>query len=109
MVSSVGLRTTPVHRWFTFPHSFSFELVDRLIDEWSLTPGDRILDPFVGAGTTLLAARARSIRSVGVDLSPLAVFASRTKLAAYRSEHLIPLANRIIDRAAHRCGAVPER
>jgi DNA methylase len=75
------LKTQPVHRWFSFPHSFTGELVDSLIDEWGLDKQDRILDPFVGAGTTLVAAKERGIPAVGYDLSPLAVFCSNVKVS----------------------------
>lgn len=72
-----------MHRWYVFPHSFTSELVHKLIEEWGLGPKDKILDPFVGAGTTLLAAKEKGVPAVGYDLSPLAVFASRVKLANY--------------------------
>lgn len=71
----------PIHRWYLFPHSFTADLVHALADEWRLSEKDRILDPFVGAGTTLVAAKQRGIPCVGYDLSPLAVLASNTKAA----------------------------
>lgn len=71
--------TTPIHRWFTFPHSFSGELVKELLDDWRLGNEDVVLDPFVGAGTTLLACSDAGIRSIGADLSPLALLVSRVK------------------------------
>ena len=70
-----------VHRWYLFPHSFTAELVNALVDEWDLCEEDKILDPFVGAGTTLVAAKDRGIACKGYDISPLAVFASNTKAA----------------------------
>ena len=78
----------PVHRWYTFPHSFASELVHSLIDEWHLTSSDLILDPFVGAGTTLLAAKERQIAAKGYDISPLAELVSRVKLANYKTLQL---------------------
>lgn len=74
-------KVQPVHRWYLFPHSFTAELVHALVDEWNLSEVDKILDPFVGAGTTLVAAKERGIACNGYDLSPLAVFASNTKAA----------------------------
>ena len=82
-VTPKPLGEKPVHRWCVFPHSFTTELVDGLIDEWALTERDRILDPFCGAGTTPLAAKQRHIPAVGFDLSPFAVFVSRVKLTDY--------------------------
>lgn len=78
----------PIHRWYLFPHSFTSELVHALIDEWGLNPKNRILDPFVGAGTTLLAAKEKNIPAMGYDLSPLAVFVSNTKANVLRHARL---------------------
>jgi site-specific DNA-methyltransferase (cytosine-N4-specific) len=44
----------------------------------------RILDPFCGSGTTLVEAAHSGWDSLGIDLNPLAVFISNTKLAALR-------------------------
>ena len=74
-------RDQPIHRWFLLPHSFTADLVDALVDEWRLDGSDRILDPFVGAGTTVVAAKGCGIPCSGYDLSPLAVLASKTKAA----------------------------
>ncbi len=82
-VTPKPLQSKPIHRWYIFPHSFSSELVHALIDEWGLGKEDRILDPFVGAGTTLLAAKEKGIPGTGYDLSPLAVLAGQVKVANY--------------------------
>ena len=82
------LLAKPIHRWFTFPHSFTSELVYALIDDWGLSPRDRVLDPFVGAGTTVLAAKQRRIPARGYDISPLAQLVSRAKVADYQRSHL---------------------
>lgn len=82
------LRSAAVHRWYAFPHSFTGELVTALIDEWGLNETDVLADPFVGAGTTVLAAKAKGIPAIGFDLSPLAVFITNTKVNSYRVERL---------------------
>lgn len=81
-------RDRAVHRWYLFPHSFTGELVHALIDDWELDEEDAILDPFAGAGTTLLAAKERSMPASGYDLSPLAVLVSNTKIAAFSRKRL---------------------
>ena len=75
-------RGSGIHRWYLFPHSFTGQLVHALVREWALEAHDRILDPFVGSGTTLLAAKEKRVPATGYDLSPLAVLASTTKVAA---------------------------
>lgn len=87
-VTPKPLADKPIHRWYVFPHSFTSELVHALIDEWGLTSSDHILDPFAGAGTTLLAAKERGIPATGYDLSPLAVLTGRVKIADYREARL---------------------
>ena len=77
-----------VHRWYLFPHSFTGDLLHALISEWGLNNQDRILDPFAGSGTTLLAAKEMGVRSDGYDLSPLAVFASNTKIVTFSRRRL---------------------
>ncbi len=79
---SIG-RKTAIHRWYMFPHSFTGDLVHALINEWGIDNHDCILDPFSGAGTTLLAAKEVNVPSHGYDLSPLAVLATNTKTANY--------------------------
>jgi tRNA G10 N-methylase Trm11 len=73
----------PIHRWYVFPHSFTSELVHALVEEWRLGSDDRVLDPFVGAGTTLLAAKEKKVPATGYDLSPLAVLSARVKITNY--------------------------
>jgi DNA modification methylase len=48
-------------------------------------PGGLVCDPFVGSGTTALAALKRGRRFVGGDKMPEYVATARTRLAAERS------------------------
>lgn len=82
------LKQRPLHNWFYFPHSFSPQLVEFLLEEWDIKPNDIVLDPFVGAGTTLCTARARGIESIGADISPLAVFVTKAKTTTYQPHSL---------------------
>lgn len=66
-----------------------------MVEELGLRRGSRVLDPFVGSGTTLLACKERGIDSVGVDAAPLAVFVSQVKTADYDVEALKMEARRI--------------
>lgn len=87
-VTPKPLEGKPIHRWYTFPHSFTGELVHALIAEWGLGPDDHILDPFVGAGTTLLAAKEKGIPATGYDLSPLSVLVTKAKISNYKFSRL---------------------
>jgi len=76
-------RKAPIYDWYTFPHSFAKELVHQLLDEFDATPDTIIFDPFVGAGTTLLACRERGIPAFGIDQLPFSVFTSNVKIRNY--------------------------
>lgn len=77
------LRDKPIHRWYVFPHSYSAELVEAILREWELPKNAALLDPFVGAGTTLVVAQEKGYSALGTDLSMLAVLASNVKVRAY--------------------------
>lgn len=82
------LKKKPIHNWFVFRHSFSDDLVRILTREWKLNKKDKILDPFVGAGTTVVTAKELNVPSTGCDLSPLSVFFSKTKSSSYHVKRL---------------------
>jgi hypothetical protein len=108
------LRKTPIHNWFVFPHSYSNDLVESLIAEWNLDSKSRIYDPFVGAGTTLLSAKANGIDAVGTDISPLAVFVANAKAASYCPDQIRPaweklqesIERTLAPRSLHRTGLI---
>lgn len=77
------IKDKPVHRWFYFPHSYSPQLVELLLDEWQLPAESVVVDPFVGAGTTLRVAAERGFDCLGTDLSPLAIAVSNAKVREY--------------------------
>ncbi len=51
----------------THPATFSEADIERLI-EFFTKPGERVLDPFVGTGSTLIACHARDRVGVGIEL-----------------------------------------
>lgn len=55
-----------------YPTQKPLALLERII-AGSSSPGDLVLDPFCGSGTTLVAARRLGRRWLGIDSSPLAV------------------------------------
>ncbi len=73
------LRDASVHDWYRFVLAFPDHLVTLLLDKFGAGPGDVVLDPFVGTGTTLVECKKRGISSIGIDANPVAAFASRVK------------------------------
>jgi hypothetical protein len=59
-----------------FPLSFPLSILAE-----RATPGDCVVDPFCGRGTTTLAARLCGLRTVGIDSSQVAAAVSQSKLA----------------------------
>ena len=66
LATSKDLRDAPIHRWFYFLHSFSFKLVEAIVDYWSLPKGAALVDSFAGSGTTLVAAQNLGLSAVGL-------------------------------------------
>lgn len=69
-----------VHRWYRFVLAYPDHLITDLLDRFSASQGDVILDPFCGTGTTLVECKKAGLDSVGIDANPASVFASRVKL-----------------------------
>ncbi|MEW6222335.1 MAG: DNA methyltransferase [Candidatus Hadarchaeota archaeon] len=76
-------RERPIYRWFQIKESFSSGLVKLLAETWGLGEGDIVLDPFCGAGTTLLACKELGLDCMGFDVYPLFLLASRAKIRDY--------------------------
>ncbi len=66
------------HNFYRYPARFSPKFVREVIEVYS-KPGDVILDPFVGGGTTLVEALASNRHSIGFDVSPIASFVTEAK------------------------------
>ncbi len=81
-VTPHGLDERPVHRWGWLAHSFGPELVDWALRRVGVPERGVVLDAFCGAGSALVAARARGLTALGTDLSPWSLLLSRLKAAA---------------------------
>lgn len=74
--------TSPVdgftHKFYRYPARFSPSFVRSAIEIFS-EPGDLVLDPYMGGGTTLVEALASQRTVIGNDLNSLAVFVTKVK------------------------------
>jgi DNA methylase len=78
-------RTKHVHRLHPYLGKFVPQLVERFLDR-HFRPGQRILDPFAGSGTTLVECTTFGANSVGVDVSAFNVLLSTVKTGRYDAE-----------------------
>lgn len=67
-----------VHRWFRLTPSFGPDLVQDLLRETNWVPGRTVLDPFSGAGTTLIEAQLEGVPAIGFEINPLLRFVCET-------------------------------
>src|SRR5690606_35516749 len=79
------------HNFYRYPARFSPKFVKAAIDAFS-APGDLVVDPFMGGGTTLVEAIAGGRNALGTDISTLAGFVSQAKTTIYTEDELSAVA-----------------
>ena len=66
------------HAFYHYPARFSPAVARAVIESFS-EPGDWVLDPFMGGGTTIIEGLALGRNMLGVDLNSLAHFVTRVR------------------------------
>jgi hypothetical protein len=97
-------RTKHVHRLHPYHGKFIPQLVEVLLDRY-LAPGEHVLDPFAGSGTTLVQALESGLDATGVDIAAFNCLLMRVKTAPY---DLAELGEELRDVAA-RVESLPRR
>jgi hypothetical protein len=80
------------HPFYRYPARFSPQFARSAIELFS-RPGDLVVDPFMGGGTTIVEAVALGRRAYGIDLNQLATFIARAKLAILNRDEEKSVAN----------------
>lgn len=80
-------RTKHVHRLHPYLGKFIPQLIEIFLRKY-FKPGQTVLDPFCGSGTTLVQANELGINSIGYDISAFNVLLCKTKTAKYDLEKL---------------------
>ena len=89
----------PVHRWFRYSAGFSAEWVKSVLASRSHL-NQRVLDPFVGSGTTCLASDEMGVPSIGLEAHPFVIRVARAKLSyAADAQRFTQLASDAVKRA----------
>ena len=89
------------HGWHSFPAKFPPQLPRFFIERLS-RPGDVVLDPMFGSGTTVIEAVRLQRRAVGCDIDPLARLIAEAKLAPVDSSEALRIGNTVVGRARQR-------
>ena len=84
-------RTKHVHRLHPYKGKFIPQLVEYFLDrrtdtfktESWFSPGETVLDPFCGSGTTLVQANELGLHAIGVDISEFNAWISNAKVSRY--------------------------
>lgn len=80
-------RTRHVHRLHPYLGKFIPQLVEVFLRKY-FTPGQTVLDPFCGSGTTLVQANELGIASIGCDISAFNALLCRAKTQHYDKERV---------------------
>lgn len=90
----VSYATHGIHR---YPAKFIPQIPRFCLESYS-KPGDDILDPFMGSGTTLLESYIMGRNCYGVDIHPLARLIAKVKITPIDPDHLSSLAKQLFSR-----------
>ena len=79
LVSYQGNKNVPGLRWLKYKEGFSSSLVREFLGPVS---AERLLDPFSGAGTSVLTACGMGLQGTGIEIMPVGNLAARAIAAA---------------------------
>lgn len=78
------------HNFYRYPARFSPTFARAAINAFT-EPGDYVLDPYVGGGTSLVEAVSLGRHAIGVDISELAEFVAKAKTTVLSENELYRL------------------
>ena len=87
------------HNFHSFPAKFPPQIPQMFISEFS-SPGDVVLDPMMGSGTTILEAYLANRQAIGVDIDPLSLLVSKVKVTPINLQDVKILGDFILNQAA---------
>ncbi len=79
----------PFQRWCRYKEGFSKDFVKQIINEYKSDDCLNILDPFVGSGTTILAANEMGYNGFGFEVNPFSFFLMKVKQTSYTDNDII--------------------
>ena len=79
-VNKIDDQDRPAHDWYRFVLSFPPHVVREYLERFGIDSHHRVLDPFCGAGTTIVECKKLGIPAVGIEANPLAHFVAQVKI-----------------------------
>jgi DNA modification methylase len=79
-----------LHSLHSYPARFIPQIPEKAIEAWS-KPGDTVIDPFCGCGTTMLEASILGRKSIGIDNNAVAILISKAKTLKYSDDDISAL------------------
>jgi len=86
------------HNFHSFPAKFPPQLPRLFIDHLT-RPGDIVLDPMMGSGTTLVEARIANRHAIGFDIDPISILLTKVKVTHLNVHQVQVSGNEVIRRA----------
>ena len=86
------------HGWHPFPAKFPPQLPQLFIEALS-EPGDTVLDPMLGSGTTLVEAQRLDRVALGCDIDPLARMIAAAKLTPVKPTDALMAGRQVLEDA----------
>ena len=83
------------HAWHPFPAKFPPQLPEFVIRHLS-APGDIVLDPMFGSGTTLVEALRLGRRAIGCDIDPLSRMIATAKISTIDPDVAVREGNEVV-------------
>ncbi len=88
---------------FPYYAGYSTQFTDSLLKSLEIEPGQLVLDPWNGSGTTTHSAFYSGFKSIGFDLNPVMVVVAKASLiAAQDRASLLPLAQSLLEQSKAR-------
>ena len=75
------------HTFYRYPARFSPIFANAMIQAFT-KPGDLVIDPFMGGGTTLVESAAMGRSAIGTDINSLAVFIAKVKTTPLTNDEI---------------------
>jgi len=101
-------RTKHVHGIHPYKGKYIPQLVEYFLERY-FKPGDIVIDPFMGSGTTLVQALEMGIHSIGIEISPFNCLIAEVKLQKYDLDKLEHTLLKLLDETRKHIEERPNR